>query len=56
MSKIYLDVTMRVVVETDIVDIGDVMEHVDCYADSTDLENVKVLDHEVTDYKIAIKK
>lgn len=51
MSKIYLDVKMRVIVDTDINDVDEIMDYVDCYATGDDA-NVKVLEHEVQDYTI----
>lgn len=51
MGKIYLEVKMRVIVDTDINDVGEVMDYVDCYADGDD-SNVMVLEHEVTGYSV----
>jgi len=51
MSKIYLNVTMRVIVDTDINDVDDIMDYVDCYATGDDT-NVMVLEHEVQSYSV----
>jgi hypothetical protein len=55
MSKIYLDVKMRVIVDTDINDVDEIMEYVDCYADGDDA-NVMVLEHEVQSYSVVDAK
>lgn len=51
MSKICLNVTMRVIVDADVNDGEDIMECLDCYADG-DNTHVMVLEHEVQDYTI----
>ena len=51
MSKIYLEVKMRVIVDTDINDVDEIMDYVDCYATGDDA-NVMVLEHEVQSYSV----
>lgn len=51
MGKIYLEVKMSIIVDTDINDVDDIMDYVDCYASGDDY-NVSVLEHEVTDYSV----
>ena len=51
MNKIYLNVTMRVIVDTDINDVDEIMDYVDCYATGDDA-NVMVVEHEVQDYSV----
>lgn len=51
MSKVYLNVTMCVIVDTDINDTDEIMEYVDCYATGDDA-NVMVLEHEVQSYSV----
>jgi len=55
MSKIYLDVKMRVIVDTDINDVDEIMDYVDCYATGDDA-NVMVVEHEVQDYSVVDAK
>ena len=51
MRKIYLNVTMRVIVDTDINDVDEIMKHVDCYPTGDDA-NVMVVFHEVQSYSV----
>lgn len=51
MNKIYLNVTMRVIVDTDINDVDEIMDYVDCYATGDDA-NVMVVEHEVQSYSV----
>lgn len=51
MSKICLNVTMRVIVDADVNEDEDIMEYLDCYAEG-DNTHVMVLEHEVQDYTI----
>lgn len=51
MNKIYLNVTMRVIVDTDINDVDEIMDYVDCYATGDDA-NVMVIEHEVQSYSV----
>ena len=52
MSKVYLNVKMRVIVDTDFTDPSDIMDYVNCYADSDDESQAMVLEHEVIDYEV----
>ena len=51
MSRICLNVTMRVIVDAKINEDEDIMEYLDCYAEG-DNTHVMVLEHEVQDYTI----
>ena len=51
MNRIYLNVTMRVIVDTDINDVDEIMDYVDCYATGDDA-NVMVVEHEVQGYSV----
>lgn len=51
MNKICLNVTMRVIVDTDINDVDEIMDYVDCYATGDDA-NVMVVEHEVQSYSV----
>lgn len=51
MSKIYMDITLRVIVETDLGNPNDIVDNLDInvYPDS---ELVEVYDHEVENFNI----
>jgi hypothetical protein len=55
MSKVYLKVNMRVIVDTDLSSVDDIMENIDFYAEGN-TEEVEVLDHEVDNFYIEDSK
>jgi len=55
MSKIYLKVSMRVIVDTDLSSVDDIMENIDFHAEGN-TEEVEVLDHEVDNFYIEDSK
>lgn len=54
-SKIYMEIKLKVIVETDLTNPCDIMENLDISVFS-DSENVMVLDHEVDNFQITDAK
>ena len=52
MAKLYLNVNMRVIVDTDLTSISEIMENMDCFAVTEDFDKVLVIDHQVTNVSI----
>ena len=55
MSKVYLKVSMRVIVDTDLSSVDDIMENIDFHAEGN-TEEAEVLDHEVDNFYIEDSK
>lgn len=55
MSKVYLKITTRVIVDTDLTDVDEIMENIDIEPIG-DLWNVAVLESEVTNVEVEDSK
>lgn len=55
MSKVYMQVTLNLIVDTDLESVDDIMECIDIEATPND-ENVEVYDWEVENYNITDSK
>jgi len=55
MSKVYMDITLRVIVETDLENPNDIVDNLDINV-SPDSEEVEVYDHEVENFNIVDAK
>ena len=55
MSKVYMQVTLNLIVDTDLENVDDIMESIDIEATPND-ENVEVYDCEVENYYITDSK
>jgi len=51
MSKVYMDITLRVLVETDLTSPDEIIDNLDINV-SPDSEEVEVYDHEVENFNI----
>ena len=55
MSKVYLDITTRVIVDTDLTSVGDIVDSLDYSFYGAD-ENVEVLETEITNFNVVDSK